>query len=364
MSERFEVAIAGGGPAGLAAAAQLAARGMHVVVLERAPAPVDKACGEGLMPKGLRELDLLGALALLDRSRTAQFEGIRYVQEDGGAVEARFRAGSGLGLRRTVLAEALWARASALGAERRRCSVRGLEQREGEVLVHTDAGSFACRLLVGADGLQSAVRKLAGLDDGAPGPRRFGLRRHFALAPWSPLVEVHWQAGLEAYLTPISASSINVAFLWDEAALDERASFQALLSRFPRLQERLLGARAESEARGAGPLLRPVRARVAERIALVGDAAGYVDAITGQGLSLAFIGARLLAAALPRALEGRALRRGLRRYEAGLRRHWLHYALPARALLGLSRRPALRRGALRLLASRPGLFGALLSAVG
>jgi flavin-dependent dehydrogenase len=103
--------------------------------------------------------------------------------------------------------------------------------------------------------------------------------------------------------------------------------------------------------------------KAGERLALVGDAAGYVDAITGQGLSLAFAGARLLVLALPRPLGEAPLSEALRRYDRSLRVAWLRYALPARGLLALARRPRLRKRTLSLLQRAPRLFGALLEAV-
>ena len=182
--------------------------------------------------------------------------------------------------------------------------------------------------------LHSPLRKWAGLDGAEPARRRFGVRRHFSLAPWCDLVEVYWAPGVEAYVTPIDAGTVNVAFLSEgSAAFDEQ------LASFPALAERLRGAPTSSVARGAGPLERTVRARFADRVALVGDAAGYVDAITGQGLSLAFGAAALLVSALPDDLSG-DLAPALRRYDASLRGPWLRYALPAQALLALARRPA------------------------
>jgi flavin-dependent dehydrogenase len=371
----LDLAIAGGGPAGLAVAIRAAQAGLTAAVLERAAGTPDKACGEGLMPAGVRELAALGALEAIPGSSRRAFAGIRYVQEDGGAVAARFRGGEGLGIRRTALSAALAGRALALGVELRRCAVRGFRALPDRVVVDTGEGGVEARLLVAADGIQSPLRRAAGLACADEGRRRYGLRRHFTAAPWSDFVEVHWARGLECYVTPIGPSCVNVAFLWEEAAIApaqgekaanadrERTSFDALLTRFPRVAERLAGAAVESEARGSGPLLRRVRARAGERLALVGDAAGYVDAITGQGLSLAFAGARLLVFALPRPLGEAPLSEALRRYDRSLRAAWLRYALPARGLLALARCPRLRRRTLSFLQHAPRLFGALLEAV-
>jgi flavin-dependent dehydrogenase len=373
----YDVAIAGGGPAGLAAAIRAAQRGLRAIVLERSPGPIDKACGEGLMPSGARELELLGACV----EPAQPFRGIRYLQE-GTVVEAPFRGGTGLGIRRTVLSRALSERALALGAELRRATVQAGRAGPRSIEVATDAGPIEARLLIAADGLHSPLRRMAGLE--MPGSRlqasgfrsglrprapglgksentiadRFGIRRHFAIAPWSDFVEVYWADGVEAYVTPVGPRSVNVAFLCGRGA-----AFEEHLDRFPTLRQRLQGAEPESEIRGAGPLLQRVRARHADRLALLGDAAGYVDAITGQGLSLAFAGAALLMDALPEDLS-RDLAPALRAYDRGLRSRWLRYAVPAHALLALSRRPALRSKAIRSVAALPGSFGALVQIVG
>ena len=372
-----DLAIAGGGPAGLAVAIRAAQKGLRAVVIERSAHPPDKACGEGLMPSGARELRALGV-----EPEAFAFRGIRYVMEDGSAAEARFRDGDGLGIRRTALAAALRERAIACGAELRRATVQGLRAGAEGVVLDTDEGPVEARLAVAADGLHSPLRKAAGLEaqhrdppreaagleaqsrdppreaagrGARDRPPRFGVRRHFALAPWTDFVEVHWAPRAEAYVTPVGARSVNVAFLTGDAP-----DFDALLARFTALQRRLAGAPAGSEARGAGPLLQRVRARHAGRLALVGDAAGYVDAITGQGLSLAFVAARELIDALPADLSA-DLAPALRRWDEALRLRWLRYSLPARALVLLSRHPALRRRAIR--AAAP-MFGALVRFVG
>lgn len=353
-----DVVIAGGGPAGLGAAIRSARRGFRTVLFERSGPVPDKACGEGLMPAGALELERLGVR--IPEERCARFRGIRYLQEDGTVLEARFAAGAGLGIRRTALEEALRERALECGAELKAGAVLAARARGDRVELDTASGALEARLLIAADGLHSPLRRAAGLE--APrgdAPLRFGLRRHFELSPWTDLVEVHWEAGIEAYVTPVSPRTVNVAFLRDRAGSED---FAALLQRFPLLRDRVAGAPASSETRGAGPLLQRVRAVWAERLALIGDAAGYVDAITGQGLSLAFAASALLMESLPDDLS-RDLAPALRRYAARLRPRWLAYALPARALVALSRRPALRRVAFRSLRGVPLAFSALVRAV-
>jgi flavin-dependent dehydrogenase len=353
-----DVAIAGGGPAGLAAAIRAAQRGFRTVLFERGGAIPDKACGEGLMPSGVRELERLGAPIAGDLC--SPFRGIRYVQEDGTILEARFAAQPGIGIRRTTLAQALRHRALACGADLRPGTVAGFRALSGCVELQVDGAILPARFLIAADGLHSPLRKAAGLE--VPQVRahlRYGIRRHFALPPWSDFVEVYWTEGVEAYVTPVGPRSVNVAFLRAREATED---FDGLLARFPSLREKIGEAASASELRGAGPLLQRVRARWSERLALIGDAAGYVDAITGQGLSLAFAASAILMQSLPDDLSA-DLRPALRRYAIGVRAPWLRYALPAHGLVALSRRPALRRAALRSIASIPGAFAALVRLV-
>jgi flavin-dependent dehydrogenase len=345
----IDVAIAGGGPAGLAAAIRCAQRGFHTVCFERKPGLPDKACGEGLMPAGARELQALGI-----QIDGAPFRGIRYVQENGRAIDAPFRDGNGMGVRRLELSQALAAKARECGVELRRGSVQSAKAGKSSIELQTDTGPVAARLLIAADGLHSPLRRAAGLSLPARGPERFGVRRHFAVKPWSDFVEVYWNRGCEAYLTPIGEKSLNVAFLCGKGA-----RFDELLKLFPQLEERLRDP--ESEARGAGPLLQRVRRRYAERLALVGDAAGYVDAITGQGLSLALKAATSLANVLPADLA-QDLTPALKAYDRSLQAPWRRYALPARALVLLSRKPALRRLAIDA-AAASGAFPALVALV-
>jgi menaquinone-9 beta-reductase len=344
-----DVLVAGGGPAGLAVAAAAAARGLGVVVLERGELPADKACGEGILPAGLRALEELGALALIPEPDRAPIRAIRWV--DGGRAAEAGLPGPAAGIRRTALSAALLARARAAGAEVRPRTPLIAHRRGPEgVEAQTPGGALRARLLVAADGLASPVREREGLSRPERGAARFGLRRHFSLAPWSDRVEVHFGDGVEAYVTPAGAARVGVALLCEAAA---RRPYPELLASFPSLAARLAGARHDSALAGAGPLRRGAAARVRDRLVLVGDAAGFVDAITGEGLSLAFEAALDLARALPDALARGAPAEAFREFERAQARRWRRYAAATRLLLWLARRPGARRRAIALAASHP-----------
>ncbi|MCX4529811.1 MULTISPECIES: NAD(P)/FAD-dependent oxidoreductase [unclassified Streptomyces] len=332
----IDLLIVGGGPAGLATAIHGALAGLEAVVLEPRPTPIDKACGEGLMPGGVRRLAELGVTV-----PGRPFRGIRYLDgATGRHAEGLFRAEPGLGIRRTDLQGALAARAAALG-------VRVLPRRVEEVRQDGHrvwAAGLTARYLVAADGLHSPVRRGLGLSaPPVPGrPARYGLRRHYDAQAWSDLVEVHWSARCEAYVTPLTAGRIGVAVL-----TSEQAPYDVQLARFPLLAERLRDAPAGA-VRGAGPLRQRARTRVAGRVLFVGDAAGYVDALTGEGLTLALTAAgelvRCVRQERPQAYEGawRDLSRGYRTLTG--------------SLLWARGRPRLARRIVPLAQRLPGVF--------
>ena len=341
-----DLLVVGGGPSGLVTALDAARRGLQVVLIERQRPPVDKACGEGLMPDGVRRLRQLGA----PLGEHQALRGIRYVDGDV-EIDGRFPAEPGVGIRRTRLHDALTEAAAAAGVDLRfGVRAEGLLDPDGPCPgVATDHGVVRSHLVVGADGLRSEVRGWAGLDGGPAERRRFGVRRHYALEPWSDRVEVHWGEGAEAYVTPVTENELGVAILWS----GRKAGFDELLSSFPRLAERLRSAETLSRDRGAGPLHQRAYDLLRGRVALVGDAAGYVDAITGEGLSISFH----QSAALLDALERGQLDSYPRRARAAAR-------VPdtlTRLLLAIEARPRLRRRVLRALARDPALFERLLA---
>jgi flavin-dependent dehydrogenase len=274
----IDLLVGGGGPAGLATALYAARAGLEVVVVERRSGPLDKACGEGMMPHTVGYLDRLGVAP-----RGRPLRGIRYL-DPTHAVDTTFRAGTGLGVRRTVLHAALRDAAEAAGVGFVHADVGEISQ--GATSVR--AGKLQGRYLAAADGLHSPIRKELGLSQPCTGPRRWGIRRHLQIAPWTDSVEVHWAPSAEAYVTPVADDCVGIAIL-----SSSRGGFDSHFDEFPALKDRVNG-HDHGPDRAAGPLRQKARSRAAGRVLLVGDAAGYIDALTGEGMGLAFGAAELL----------------------------------------------------------------------
>ncbi|MCB9681278.1 MAG: NAD(P)/FAD-dependent oxidoreductase [Alphaproteobacteria bacterium] len=337
----IDVLVAGAGPSGLAAAIAAARRGMRVTVVDPHAGVIDKACGEGLMPGAVDVLATLG----VQPARSRPFHGIRYVRGDvvaRGALEA-----PALGVRRTVLHQALLDAADAAGVVR--VVGRVTEVRQDDTGVR--AAGLHARWLVAADGARSPIRRALDLDVPVRCAPRFGIRRHFAVAPWSDTVDVHWADDAEAYVTPVDDALVGVAILYGARARDAEAHrpgrpFDRLLTHFPELAERLVDP--ANEARGAGPFAVASRKRVAGRVLLLGDAAGYVDPLTGEGIKLGVQGAVALVDAL--------IADAPARWEADWRRLWRPYAWSTWGLLGLTAVPPLRRALPGVLRRAPWIF--------
>jgi menaquinone-9 beta-reductase len=339
-SER-RVFIVGGGPAGLAAAIAARQRGFRVTVADCARPPIDKACGEGLMPDAVAALSRLGVRIGLDKAYP--FPGIRFV-EGRTAVEAEFPYGIGLGIRRTVLHEILVQRASDLGI-----SIEWETRVDDSYLRAVHSGDSETRWIIGADGQNSPFRRLAGLDEPRYQHLRFGFRRHFRIKPWTSHVEVHWATNCQMTITPVGPTEVCVALLTNDASL----RMQEAIALFPEIEERLKGAQATTNERGAISALRSLKAVSRGPVALVGDASGSVDAITGDGLCLAFRQAALLAEALA------ANDLGL--YDKASRRITRSPVLMSRLMLFMSSRARLRQRVLRALTAQPRVFSTLLA---
>lgn len=339
MSPR-DVVVVGAGPVGSVTALAAARAGLTVTVVERRDGVQDKACGEGLMPAALDVLTRLG----VDPPGRA-FTGITY-RQGGRAVTARFRRGPGRGVRRTALSGTLREAVRAAGVDIVRGDGSDLELGDGRVRV---AGVEA-RYVVAADGLHSPVRRALGVDPTPSSRARYGWRRHHQLAPWSDTVEVTWAADSEAYVTPVADDLVGVAVL-----STRRASLDEHLTAFPELQQRLQGAPVASSDRGAGPLRQDVRRRVIGPVLLVGDAAGYVDALTGEGMAVGFTGAEALVRCL---VDGRPRDWDRRWRQVSREPRWLTHGL-----LWARHQPWLGPRVVPVATRAPALFGAVVDRV-
>lgn len=398
-----DVLVVGAGPVGLAAALHARAAGLDVLIVDRRTGTLDKACGEGLLPGALRAVQQLG----IDPPGHP-LSGISYRAPDRHA-DHSFATGPGRGVRRTVLHDALRERAADAGARLLHGRITALRQDAAGVDVTMVPGSplggddgegrapvtLRAGWVLGCDGLHSTVRRLAGLDvgsgrggpaartgaarngvarseaarngvarNGVGGERsrsegaardratrdRYGLRRHFEVEPWTDLVEVHWAPQAEAYVTPVAAGAagvVGVALLGSRAV--SGAGFDTVLrTQFPELAARLADAPAAGPLLGAGPLRRRSRRRTAGRVRLVGDASGYVDALTGEGVRVGLAQAD----AVVRHLDDAA------GYERAWRTATRDYRALTTGLLAWAAGPA--RGAIVPAASRaPWLYGAV-----
>lgn len=297
----IDLLVVGGGPVGLVTALEASQQGLSVVVVDRRAGDGDKACGEGLMPSAVAALAVLGV-----DPPGRDIRGIRYLG-GGRLAAAQFTGPPGRGVRRTTLVRVLRERLDAAGVPRLQGNVTALDQRRDSVA----AAGVQARYVAVADGLHSPLRRSLGLAATTTKPARYGIRRHARVRPWTSHVEVYWSESGEAYVTPVSDSLVGVAVLGSGGT-----AFDRRLAEFPALEARLRGADWGTRARGAGPLRQRSTQRVQGRALLVGDAAGYVDALTGEGMAVGFASARELvrcvAADTPQDYEA-AWRRATRR---------------------------------------------------
>ncbi len=335
-----DLLVIGGGPAGLASALYAARAGLDVTVWDKHAGIIDKACGEGLMPGAVTALADIGVTPAGE-----DLAGIRYLAGHR-AVEAPFRSGLGRGVRRTTLHEEMRSAAEDAGIPLEHRRAREVRSDPDGVVV--DSQRF--RYVVAADGLHSPVRRLLGLDGRPSSRRRYGMRRHYRLAPWTSYVEVHWAESVEAYVTPVAGDVVGVALL-----TSARGPFADHLTRFPALQARLRDAAPLGDVLGAGPLRQRARSRVAGHVLLVGDAGGYVDALTGEGVAMAVAQARAAVAAI--------LDHDPPRYERDWHTITRRYRLLTASLLGATRVKPIRRALVPTAARLPGVFSAAVNSL-
>ena len=215
--------------------------------------------------------------------------------------------------------------------------------------VETATEIFRPQLVVGADGQNSIVRKASGLDTELVVRRRYGFRQHYAVAPWSPYMQLHWGNGCQFYVTPVSQDEIGVAVLTE----DPKQRLNDVLQLFPEIASRLQGFATRSPEMGGVVATRKLKKVCRKGAALTGDASGSVDAITGEGIGLAVRQALALA---------RAYQAGdLQQYQKEHARIRRRPALMASLLLLSARVDAVQRRVMASLAAEPELLAALLA---
>lgn len=342
-----DVVVIGGGPAGLATAIAARRHGLDVLVADRAAPPIDKACGEGLMPDGVAALARLGIE--LPAAAGVPFRGIAFIGE-GSVAEAEFADGCGLGIRRTAMQRLL---VDAAEAARVRLCWQTQVDVVGAGRIEINRQGVHCRWLIGADGFHSRLAHRLGLRPVVCGPLRIGLRQHYRVRRWTDVVEVHWRQGCQAYVTPVGTEEICVAVIAASHRGGAKLRMRELVGRFSALARQLADAEPTGPVRGAASQSMRLGAVTCGQGALVGDASGSVDAITGEGLALAFRQAEALAAALA---DG-----DLASYQTAHRRIGRRAQVMARLLLLLDCSDHVRRPVLRFLASQPQIFDRLLA---
>jgi len=347
-----DVFVIGGGPAGLAAAIAARRRGCTVTLADCSVPPIDKACGEGIMPDGVAAARSLGIE--LEIAGAQRFRGIRFCDRDDAdtpgvgeslQVEARFPHGCGLGLRRTSLHRLMVEHALAAGVNLAwGVRVTGI-RKEGVV---ADDRIIRAGWIIGADGSNSPVRRWAGLDACERHSQRFGFRRHYAVPAWSEFMEIHWGDSCQLYVTPVAPEEICVVAI----SRNPKLRLDEALLQFPEFARRLTGSHKLPE-RGGVSASRRLKSVFRGNVALVGDASGSVDAITGEGLCLLFQHAVAVADAIGKC--------DLSQYQQLHRRLGKRPEFMADLLLFLDNRGRLRRRTMRAMASHPQLFARLLA---
>jgi geranylgeranyl reductase family protein len=312
-----EVVVVGGGPAGSAAAVFLRQAGHEVVLLDEARFPRDKVCGEGVSPEAWRLLGRMGAAESVRSLRPHALRGMTLTSPDGTTFSGRYTGARepGFAVRRWCLDRALIECARAAGVEvREGVRAHDVDVRGGVVSgVIADSGAgperLPARLVVAADGRRSVVARKLGLLHGHRTLRKFAVRAYWrGVDGLTDHGEMHVVRGGYCGIAPLGDGQANVTFVLDRPEMrasggDLEGFYRRVLRRWPRIVERLARAETTGPARAIGPLALEARRVSVPGAVLVGDAAGFYDPFTGEGVTLALRGAELAAEVARRVLS-------------------------------------------------------------
>ncbi len=279
------VAIIGGGPIGLYTAIKLARRGNKVTLFEKKSWPIDKVCGQGIMPSGVNNLLDIGIV--FNPNTSFNFNSIEYI-EDKYSLHGDLH-GHAIGLKRTELSEQLFKIASLEPNINLRpeTKIDSINEKENHYTLSISSNELSFDFIFACDGLNSWTRKSTGHSKKRVFASRVGARVHYTTPPWSNSVQVYWSNSIEAYVTPISNKQIEVAFLWFQDSIQSKSDLRnKLLSHFPLLKDKLDEKQSQNDFRGYGPFSEVSSTIANKNLFFIGDAYHFLDGITGEGISL------------------------------------------------------------------------------
>ena len=383
-----DVLVAGGGPAGAAAAIHLARRGHDVLLCDAARFPRHKICGEYLQPAAYADLERLGAAGAIEALHPLRPAGMAVVSRDGTKALGRFGASASsppgparggptsLSLQRYHFDAALLRVARDAGvAVRQGERVDGFRRaRDGAFTIALSSGQVRARAIVGADGRNSLVARRLGMRLGPGRHRRWAVMGHYR-GVRTP--EDHGEMIATSYgycgLNPLPEGLCNVCLVFDPGRAGGRlpgraqlaSFFAAALEKEPLTRVRMEGSSRVGPLRATGPLACRTKSIVADGAVLVGDAAGFFDPFTGEGIHVALKSGEMAAEVLSEALRRGDL--GVRSLRPYASRHAAAFdgrRRLDRVLQALLRSPTLTDWAVRKLARDPGLADILARVAG